>query len=252
MDDDLSTNDVRTSIPIVAEINITENLAAEVVNPIEMEFTPKLNMQFDTEDEAYDFYNAYGGKVGFSIHKNYANKSRKTRNITTSKFLCSKQGFRVKDKKDIYTRKPRAETRTGCGALMQIRYDCEKGKYVVYNFIESHNHPMIIEECTHMMPSQRRISVAQVIDVELACQSGVPLDNAFDLMSRQAGGRQSISYTKVDQQNFMRTRRQSELEYGEKTWLINYFKIQSCENPSSFHTVQLDSDEMITNIFWAS
>ncbi|XP_059639834.1 protein FAR1-RELATED SEQUENCE 5-like [Cornus florida] len=178
---------------------------------------------FDTEDEAYDLYNAYGGKVGFSIRKDYANKSRKTGNITTSKFVCSKQGFRVKDKRDIHTRKPRAETRTGCGALMQIRYDRKKGK----------------------------ISVAQAIDVELACQSGVPLGNAFELMSRQAGGRQSIGYTKVDQQNFLRTRRQSELEYGEKTWLMNYFKIQSCENPSFFHTVQLDSDEMITNIFWA-
>ncbi|XP_059659090.1 protein FAR1-RELATED SEQUENCE 5-like [Cornus florida] len=251
MDNDLSINNVRTSVPIVAEINISENLVAEVVNPIDIEFTPKLNMQFDTEDEAYDFYNAYGGKVGFSIRKDYANKSRKTGNITTSKFVCSKQGFRVKEKRDIHTRKPRAETRTGCGALMQIRYDRKKGKYVVYNFVESHNHPMIIEECTHMMPSQRRISVAQAIDVELACQSGVPLGNAFELMSRQAGGRQSIGYTKVDQQNFLRTRRQSELEYGEKTWLMNYFKIQSCENPSFFHTVQLDSDEMITNIFWA-
>ncbi|XP_059669324.1 protein FAR1-RELATED SEQUENCE 5-like [Cornus florida] len=60
MDNDLSINDVRTSVPIVAEINISENLVAEVVNPIDIEFTPKLNMQFDTEDEAYDFYNAYG------------------------------------------------------------------------------------------------------------------------------------------------------------------------------------------------
>ncbi|XP_059669023.1 protein FAR1-RELATED SEQUENCE 5-like [Cornus florida] len=214
MDDDLSTNDVRTSVLIVAEINISENLVAEVVNPIDIEFTPKLNMQFDTEGEAYDFYNAYGGKVGFSIRKDYANKRRKIANITTSK------------------------------------YDRKKGKYVAYNFFESHNHPMIIEKCTHMMPSQRRISVAQAIDVELACQSGVPLSNAFELMSRQAGGMQSISYTKVDQQNFLSTRRQSELEYREKTWLMNYFKIQSYENPSFFHTVQLDSDEMITNIFW--
>ncbi|XP_059659081.1 protein FAR1-RELATED SEQUENCE 5-like [Cornus florida] len=78
MDDDLSTNDVRISVPIVAEINISENLVAEVVNPIDVEFTPKLNVQFDTEEEACDFYNAYGGKVGFSIRKDYANKSRKT------------------------------------------------------------------------------------------------------------------------------------------------------------------------------
>ncbi|XP_059664277.1 protein FAR1-RELATED SEQUENCE 5-like [Cornus florida] len=217
MDYDLSTNDVRTNIQIVTEINISESLAAKVVNPIEIEFTPKLNMQFDTEDEAYNFYNAYGGKVGFSIRKNYANKSRKTGNITTSKFVCSKQGFRVKGKRDMQTRKPRAETRTSCGVLMQIKYDRKKGKYVVYNFVESHNHPMIIEECTHMMPSQQRISVAQAIDVELACQSRVPLDNAFELISRQACGRQSIGYTKVNQQNFLRTRRQNELEYGEKT-----------------------------------
>ncbi|XP_059669032.1 protein FAR-RED IMPAIRED RESPONSE 1-like [Cornus florida] len=32
---------------------------------------------------------------------------------------------------------------------------------------------------------------------------------------------------------------------------MNYFETQSCEDPSFFYTFQLDSDQMITNIFWA-
>ncbi|XP_059671006.1 protein FAR-RED IMPAIRED RESPONSE 1-like [Cornus florida] len=70
-------------------------------------------------------------------------------------------------------------------------------------------------------------------------------------MGRQAGGKQSVGYMKLDLLNHIRTRRQTELEYGEAAWLMNYFETQSCEDPSFFYAFQLDSDQMITNIFCA-
>ncbi|XP_059663432.1 protein FAR1-RELATED SEQUENCE 5-like [Cornus florida] len=102
-----------------------------------------------------------------------------------------------------------------------------------------------------MMPSQRKISSVQGIDVELACDSGIAVRKAFELSSRQVGGREAIGYTKVDVQNYIRTRRQNELECGAAGWLMNYFQTQSWEDPSFFYAVQLDKDTMITNIFWA-
>ncbi|XP_059659228.1 protein FAR1-RELATED SEQUENCE 5-like [Cornus florida] len=108
-----------------------------------------------------------------------------------------------------------------------------------------------MQQCTHMMPSQRKISSVQGIDVELACDYGIAVCKAFELSSRQVEGRETIGYTKVDVQNYIRTRRQNELECGAAGWLMNYFQTQSWEDPSFFHAVQLDKDTMITNIFWA-
>ncbi|XP_028068135.1 protein FAR1-RELATED SEQUENCE 5-like [Camellia sinensis] len=79
-----------------------------------------LGMEFDSEQLAYEFYNSYEGRVGFSIRKEYAHKS-KTGEITSRTFVCSKEGLRKSDKRDFAVRIPRAETRTGCDALMSIK-----------------------------------------------------------------------------------------------------------------------------------
>ncbi|XP_059668883.1 protein FAR1-RELATED SEQUENCE 5-like [Cornus florida] len=206
-------------------------------------------MEFDSKDVAYDFYNNCGGRVGFTIRKEYKNKNRKDGKITSRLFVCSKEGLRGKDKRDGKTKKLRAETRTNRGARMLVRYDVGLQKFVVRQFEESHNHPLIMQQCTHMMQSQRKISLVQGIDVELACDSGIIVREAFELSSRQVGSREAIGYTKVNVQNYIRIRRQNELECGAAVWLMNYFQTQSLEDSSFFHDVQLDTDTMITNIF---
>ncbi|CAL5366952.1 unnamed protein product [Camellia sinensis] len=102
-----------------------------------------LGMEFDSEQSAYEFYNSYGGRVGFSIRKEYAHKS-KTGEITSRTFVCSKEGLRKYDKRDFVVRIPRAKTRTGCGALMSIKLIRQIGKYRVINFVETHNHPLVL------------------------------------------------------------------------------------------------------------
>ncbi|XP_059658596.1 protein FAR1-RELATED SEQUENCE 5-like [Cornus florida] len=134
---------------------------------------------------------------------------------------------------------------------MVVRYDKTKVKYVVSKFVESHNHPFIIAECSHMMPSQQPISSVQAIDVELASDSGVLAYNAYKLMGRQSGGKESVGYLKVVLKNYLRMQRQKELLYSEAAWLVDYFETRACEDPSFFYSLQLDSEQMITNIFWS-
>ncbi|XP_059638835.1 protein FAR1-RELATED SEQUENCE 5-like [Cornus florida] len=100
------------------------------------------------------------------------------------------------------------------------------------------------------MPSQRKIKSVQAIDAELATDCGISVLKAFESL-RQANGRKSISFIKVDVQNYIRMRRRKDLELGDVNWLMNYFKTQSLEDPSFFYAVQLDNGAMITNIFWA-
>ncbi|XP_059650792.1 protein FAR1-RELATED SEQUENCE 5-like [Cornus florida] len=101
------------------------------------------------------------------------------------------------------------------------------------------------------MSSQRCISSVQAIDADLASDSGIAARNSYELMARQVGCKESVGYIKLDQQNYIRTHRQNELQYGEAAWLTNYFVTHACDDPSFFYVLQLDAEQIITNIFWA-
>ena len=109
----------------------------------------------------------YGGKMGFSIRREGFGKNRSTGELTSRKFVCSKEGFRSNDKRDILTTKPRAETRTGCNAQLCMKLNRVKKNFFVTHFVEFHNHPLVIQMCTHMLPSKRKMG-ANEIQIDLS------------------------------------------------------------------------------------
>ncbi|XP_059671007.1 protein FAR1-RELATED SEQUENCE 5-like [Cornus florida] len=143
----------------IEDTTYTEN--APIARAGVVEWKPRIGMKFETEKEAYDFCNSYAGRVGFSIHKEYFNKSKKTGKLSLRLLTCCKEGFRGDDIRDSNTKTPRAETRTGCPAQMLIQVSKYTHKLEVTKFVESHNHPLMIDECMHMLQSQRRISRVQ-------------------------------------------------------------------------------------------
>ena len=124
---------------------------AITTTPMHMDCMPMKDMEFESEDFAYIFYNNYARTVGFNIRKEYFNTCKETGKLTSRKFVCSKEGFRKKDKRDCKTKKPRAETRCGCDACMVIVLDKKINKYVVTNFVAEHNHLLHLPQTTHMM-----------------------------------------------------------------------------------------------------
>ncbi|XP_070660633.1 protein FAR1-RELATED SEQUENCE 5-like [Malus domestica] len=208
-------------------------------------------MEFDTDQATYDFYNKYGRIMGFSIRRESSGKNKRTGELTSRIFSCAKEGFRAVDKRNDKIKRPRAETRTGCGAHMGVRLDRHTGKFYVYTFVEQHNHPLVKKEYAHMLPSQRKMIASQATEVDLAEESGIPLRLAYELISKQAGGRESLGFIKQDQKNYLRTVRQKKMAYGEVGVLLQYFSKQILENPSFFYELHLNKEEQITNMFWA-
>ncbi|KAF7844005.1 protein FAR1-RELATED SEQUENCE 5-like [Senna tora] len=187
--------------------------------------------------------------MGFGVRKSYTNKSKKDGSIMTVRFVCNKEGLRGKDKRDHLTKNPRRETRTDCKVRMGLTH--VDGIFRIYDFIEDHNHVLQTPKTTHMLASQRKISKVQALEIELAEDSGLQLRTSYELSSRHAGGKDNLGYTRLDQKNYLRTIRKRSLMYGEAGWLLRYFKKQNLKNPSYYHDYQMDSEEQITNIFWA-
>ncbi|KAK2641395.1 hypothetical protein Ddye_023158 [Dipteronia dyeriana] len=156
----------------MAGIETTTASNLERVN--DLEWKPKCDMEFDSEQSSYDFYNMYGGKGGFSIRREGFGKNSSTGELTSRKFVCNKEGFRSNGKRDILTTEPRAETRTGCNAQLRIMLNRVKNIFFVAHFVEYHNHPLVMQK-THMLPSQKKRANSQAIEVDLAEASGFDL-----------------------------------------------------------------------------
>lgn len=101
------------------------------------------------------------------------------------------------------------------------------------------------------MPSQRKISSVQACQIDMADDCGISPKDAHELASRQAGGSCNLGYTRIDHKNYLRTKRQRNMMYGEAGSIVRYFTKKTAENPSFYSAIQLDCDEKITNLFWA-
>ncbi|KAJ1689547.1 hypothetical protein LUZ63_013702 [Rhynchospora breviuscula] len=116
------------------------------------DFVPHLGKEYQTLDEAWSAWRDYGGRIGFGVRLSYGHKSEKDGVITSKVFLCSCEGKRVADKRDYMTKRPRAETRTGCQVRLQIKLNRKTQKYKVVEFVSQHNHPLQPPGACYLIP----------------------------------------------------------------------------------------------------
>jgi zinc finger SWIM domain-containing protein 3 len=120
---------------------------------------------------------------------------------------------------------------------------------MVSDFVAKHNHNLCHSTNVHMMPSQQKMSTTQVIEIDLAYESGLRLKDSYQLMSKQVGGSDNLGFTKQNHNNYLRSKRQRALKFKEVVSLKRYFRNQLKEYPSYYYAFQLDVEELITNIF---
>ena len=91
------------------------------------------------------------------------------------------------------------------------------------------------------MRSQQKMSEVHAGLIKLASSSRIKPKAAHELMSREAGRRANLGFIELDQKNYLRTRRQKNLIYGQAACLLGYFQEQLTKNPSFQYRVQLDN-----------
>lgn len=104
---------------------------------------PYIGMEFDSAEDAREFYEMYGRRVGFTIRNNRTRRSLKDNSIIGREYVCSKEGFRTGKCTNRGSRVllPRPATREGCNAMLRIAAK-DGGKWVIYGFVKEHNHEL--------------------------------------------------------------------------------------------------------------
>ncbi|SPT21134.1 unnamed protein product [Triticum aestivum] len=206
-------------------------------------------MQFVSEEEAYSFYNKYAKAIGFSIRRGSQHKVKNSSMIQQRTFTCSRQGFRAEDKREDSFSYSRPETRCGCQAHMKI--SLKNGLYYVYEFEAAHNHNLATGDMALYLRSQRKVTEAQIANVEVAKSVGISNKATIDLMAKEACGLPNLGFAPEDMKNRLYSKRTLQAKKGDTGGVLEYMEKKVKEDANFFYSIQVDEDDLITNIFWA-
>ncbi|KAK8480876.1 hypothetical protein V6N11_051366 [Hibiscus sabdariffa] len=103
---------------------------------------PYEGMEFESEEAAKVFYDAYATRVGFIMRVDAFRRSMRDGKVVWRRLVCNKEGFRKMRPRRSENRKPRAITREGCKAMIVVKKE-KSGKWVVTRFVKEHNHQLV-------------------------------------------------------------------------------------------------------------
>lgn len=94
----------------------------------ESKIEPYVGLEFDSAEDAQEFYNLYAAQAGFRIRIGQLYRSRVDGSVVSRRFVCSKEGFQT-------------NSRTGCPAFIRVQ-KADSGKWVLANIKKEHNHEL--------------------------------------------------------------------------------------------------------------
>uniref|UniRef100_A0A1D1YME8 Protein FAR1-RELATED SEQUENCE 7 n=1 Tax=Anthurium amnicola TaxID=1678845 RepID=A0A1D1YME8_9ARAE len=130
--------------PHVAEVDfLIENPVAREYFASEVEpiLEPYKGMEFESEDAARAFYNAYAARIGFKVRVSSFIRSKRDKTIISRHLVCSREGFRSNKAltNENKPKRPRIVTRVGCRASIMVKKQ-RSGKWVIAKCEKRHNH----------------------------------------------------------------------------------------------------------------
>lgn len=210
---------------------------------------PKIGLVFHSEDEAYNFYNTYAKRKGFSVRKDHLSR-RKDGSIRYRHYLCSNEGTRH-EHRTHGLRKGRSIERTNCLARIEFKVSNDN-KWVVNKFVDEHNHPLACPQNSHMLRSHRKKLPIQRKVFTASDYFGVKAVQLHNSQQEEAHCVEDYTgFTLKNPVNFLKIKRMRDLEKGDAQFLLDFLKAKKSDDPSFFYAVQIDEKDCLTNCFWA-
>jgi len=206
--------------------------------------TAEVGTVFNSEDKAYEIYNTYAGKVGFSTRKGHSAR-REDKTIYQKYIVCSNKGYRQNksSQKDI--------TRTGCHARVLFSVSKE-GIWKVQKVILDDNHYLASPNKLHKLKSQRRFREADRMLIGQIREAGMKPSQVYEFMKEFYGEADNVPLSRMDCNNAIGRERKKYLESNDAQTLLEYLKNKQIEDPTFVYAVEIDEEDgRIANFFWA-
>ncbi|XP_020573853.1 protein FAR1-RELATED SEQUENCE 5-like [Phalaenopsis equestris] len=208
-----------------------------------------LNAVVQNENEAYEQYCLYAHHIGFTVRKEHSGFWPNSKKLKTKDFVCGKAGFKKELKDTITVRFKRADTRTGCPAMIRYFVDLD-GNWSVKKFVESHNHPLAEDGDKHLLRSSRKMCDINADILRTMTKSGIRTSDAFRFLANEVGGVENLDCTKRDAYNFIQRERRVQIELGDANSLIQLFTTRQADDPMFAWDFQIDEAGCLVNFLW--
>ncbi|KAL3528893.1 hypothetical protein ACH5RR_008215 [Cinchona calisaya] len=203
---------------------------------------PVVGMEFESYDDAYNYYNCYAKELGFGIRVKSSWTKRNSKEKRGAVLCCNCEGFKAM--KEASSR--RKETRTGCLAMIRLRL-VESNRWRVDEVKLEHNHPFDPERVQNskshkkMDPgSKRKLEPSVDVEVRTIKLYRAP---AVDTVGSRSSNERDIS-NQVDQSKNLK------LCQGEAGYISKFFCRLQLTNPNFFYVMDLNDEGHLRNVFW--
>lgn len=207
---------------------------------------PTVGLEFDSFDDAYDFYNVYAKEQGFGIRVSNSWFRSKRKERYRAKLSCSSAGFKKKSEAN----NPRPETRTGCPAMIVIRLMDSKQWRIVEVELE-HNHPVSPQVKRFYKSHKKMILAARKAQPLPQPVTEVHTIKLYQTAIKDSGCSGCANADSREGLNSTDHSKHLKLKEGDAHAVYNYYCRMKLTIPNFFYTMDLDDDGRLRNLFWA-
>lgn len=202
---------------------------------------PAVGMEFESYEDAYNYYNCYAKELGFRVRVKNSWFKRNSREKYGAVLCCSSQGFkRIKDVNRL-----RKETRTGCPAMIRMRVVDSK-RWRVLEVTVEHNHLL----GTKIHKSFKKMGSGLKRKPQSNCDAEVQSIKLYRALVIDAGGNGNSVITTKEARSFSDQSNQLNLKKGDSQAIYNYFCRMQLTNPNFFYLMDFNDEGHLRNVFW--
>ncbi|KAG0526276.1 hypothetical protein BDA96_06G132100 [Sorghum bicolor] len=210
--------------------------------------SPRVGMTFETVDLAYQFYLEYGYRAGFGVSKRTSHSVDGVKYRAT--FVCYKGGI-ARIKPGLKARR-RLVAKTGCKAMMVVKFNASENHWEVV-FVElEHNHPCNPEMVRFMMcfkdlpdwqREHRPFNAKTRLNPKIHSGRGRPPNQNKDFMVK------SFSQSNYSIDGAGKTGKLRFAE-GDVEALLVFFDKMQAQNSNFFYNWDMDDEGRLKNVCW--
>ncbi|XP_057772805.1 protein FAR1-RELATED SEQUENCE 8-like [Salvia miltiorrhiza] len=203
---------------------------------------PVEGMEFESYDDAYNYYNCYAKELGFGIRVKSSWKKRNSKEKRGAVLCCNCEGF--KTMKEACTR--RKETRTGCLAMIRLRL-VESNRWRLDEVKLEHNHLF-----DHQKAQNSRSHKKMEAGIKRKSGSAVDVEVKTIKLYRTPAV-DAVGYGSSSERDFgHHTDQLKRLKFrnGDLEALHNYFHQAQLADPNFFYIMDLNDEGYVRNVFW--
>ncbi|XLR68516.1 hypothetical protein HN51_015568 [Arachis hypogaea] len=200
---------------------------------------------------AFLFYSLYANMNSFAVRKNKIRRNVRNE-VTQQEFVCFRKGSREMGSVNNGMRRkrePKAETRCGCETEMRVHVHSESGRWITSYFQDVHNHELLDDRLTFMLPGHRKMDAAALEQMNMMLRVGIKMPQIYSSFVHTAGGFQNLPFLKRDMYN--QIGKQRRLIGGDATACLKFLESTAQANPGMFVRYLVDKDGCLVHLFWS-